>query len=232
MKRTISRSLSTSALLLGLASLPAWAQLQPQANVDAEQYDSGVSRLPGLRTATSFNWTGYAVQGSSFTDVYAYWYVPSVNCEFLPTAGSDFWVGFDGLGLPSTGAHPEQAGTSSDCVAGSPTYYMWGQFSKEIRQVCSQVSVGDYMKAEVTYDPSSQKFSTMVTDESNSGIPPAWVSRLPCRARSEHRRNGLSKRAKLTLPISWDSRAFSVPMRRTQPMQAESKISHRPSLSA
>lgn len=79
----------------------------------------------------SYNWSGYAVTGSSgaVTDVKGSWIVPSVNCKTTPTGYSAFWVGIDGF----TSASVEQIGTDSDCVSATgktatPTYYAWFEF--------------------------------------------------------------------------------------------------------
>lgn len=182
-KRTFSmlfvmgpKLLGGSAMLLGLATPSIWAQLPPQADAMARRHGSGLGRPSGPGVPTLENWAGYAVAGQSFTHVYASWKVPRVNCNVSPIALSDFWVGFDGLenadGAAKFGRHPEQAGTSSDCKAsGTQHYYMWSQLTSN-NFLCSDVSAGDWITAEVSYDTATDMFISKVTDVSKRQIPP------------------------------------------------------------
>jgi len=118
----------------------------------------------------SENWSGYAVTGSSFTQVLGSWTVPSVNCAETPATRSSnvyasFWVGIDGY----TSNTVEQIGTDSDCdytkQGSDATYYAWYEFypsfSYEIPSV--PVSPGDEMSAEVNY--SGTEFTVTITDK-------------------------------------------------------------------
>jgi hypothetical protein len=80
----------------------------------------------GRGSATSTNWSGYAVTGptGSVSDVKASWYVPSVSCPLSPNQYASFWVGIDGY----TSNTVEQIGTDSDCQNGTPVYYVWYEF--------------------------------------------------------------------------------------------------------
>jgi hypothetical protein len=48
------------------------------------------------RTATSTNWSGYAVTGSGLKSVSASWVEPTGHCNSSGTQYSSFWVGLDG----------------------------------------------------------------------------------------------------------------------------------------
>jgi len=156
----------------------------------------------------SYNWSGYAVSGSSgaVTDAKGSWIVPTANCTTTPTGYSAFWVGIDGFSSDSV----EQTGTDSDCVSltgknGTPTYYAWFEFypnpSYEI-QFSHGIQPGDLMTAEVTYagqttgaghrGPGAQ-FTVTITDVTKgetytvtSTAPSAnessaeWIAEAPC----------------------------------------------------
>ena len=74
-------------------------------------------------TASSTNWSGYAVTGASksVTFVGGTWTVPAVQSCTSTNTYSSFWVGIDGFNSNSV----EQLGTDSDCSSGSATYYAW-----------------------------------------------------------------------------------------------------------
>jgi len=87
----------------------------------------GMPRLRANSTASSTNWSAYAVTGGSgaFTDAKGSWVQPAVTCSRRQTAYSSFWVGLDGANSNSV----EQLGTDSDCSRGTPTYYAWWRCS-------------------------------------------------------------------------------------------------------
>jgi hypothetical protein len=77
----------------------------------------------GDGTATSTNWSGYAVTGILL----------HLGRRFLDCAHSHlhfgdqyaaFWVGLDGYSSSTV----EQTGTDSDCVGKNPSYYAWYEF--------------------------------------------------------------------------------------------------------
>jgi hypothetical protein len=80
----------------------------------------------GRGSATSNNWSGYAVTGptGSVSDVKASWYVPKVSCPASPNQYASFWVGIDGYSSNTV----EQIGTDSDCQNGKAVYYVWYEF--------------------------------------------------------------------------------------------------------
>jgi hypothetical protein len=117
----------------------------------------GRPRIASHGTASSTNWSGYAVTGATgaFSDVKASWVQPSVTCGRRQTAYSSFWVGLDGYSSNSV----EQLGTDSDCSRGRPTYYGWWEMypnpSVELSTSAYPVSPGDTLTAEVHYTGSS-----------------------------------------------------------------------------
>src|SRR5215469_7974977 len=58
----------------------------------------GGPRIRSDGTASSTNWSGYAVTGSNgaYSDVQGSWVEPSATCGRRQTAYSSFWVGLDG----------------------------------------------------------------------------------------------------------------------------------------
>ena len=78
--------------------------------------------------ATSSNWAGYAVTGSTaataFKRVFAAWVQPQATCVPGQETYSAFWVGLGGYNAGSQAL--EQVGTEADCsVGGQPTYSVW-----------------------------------------------------------------------------------------------------------
>lgn len=103
-----------------------------------------------LAAGTSTNWSGYAVSGTSATDVIGTWSEPSVTCAAGENSWSSPWVGIDG----DTSKTVEQIGTDSDCRNGTPTYYAWYEmYPKSLVVAPITVSPGDSLTGEVTYAP-------------------------------------------------------------------------------
>jgi hypothetical protein len=131
-----------------------------------------------VQTASSANWAGYVVGGSSsstqFKSVSGSWEAPTAKC----TSGqgySSFWVGLGGSSGGSSSASDagswadpssgmgsdsssstslEQAGTEADCNAsGSPTYSAWYELvpSGPVT-VDMAVHPGDHITSKVTVD--------------------------------------------------------------------------------
>ena len=128
-----------------------------------------------VQTASSANWAGYVVGGSSsatqYKSVSGSWVAPTVKC----TSGqgySSFWVGLGGSGSssdsssmsdPSSGTGSssstslEQAGTEADCnTDGSATYSAWYELVPSAPvKVGMTVHPGDHITSKVTVDGSS-----------------------------------------------------------------------------
>jgi len=115
----------------------------------------------GDGTATSSNWSGYAVTGSSFTSAEGSWVVPTAKCS-SGTQYAAFWVGIDGYERSSRTV--EQTGTDSDCDGGRPNYYAWYEFYPKFPVNLSMaVKPGDRMSAKVSY--SGSEFTITITNE-------------------------------------------------------------------
>jgi Peptidase A4 family len=138
-----------------------------------------------VQTASSANWAGYVVGGSSsatrYKSVSGSWVVPTVKC----TSGqsySSFWVGLGGSGSGSSSTSAsdsgswsdpssmsgsasgsssstslEQAGTEADCGAdGSATYSAWYELVPSPPvKVGLSVHPGDHVTSKVTVDGSN-----------------------------------------------------------------------------
>jgi hypothetical protein len=203
----LSKTLSISGISLFLAISSAFAQ---QASVPAANPDEGViasrqhaprrvypnstpRKIGDVTVEDSTNWSGYAVEGTSFTKALASWTVPTVTCSKTPNTYSSFWVGIDGW----TSSTVEQTGTDSDCNGSSPSYYAWYEFypnpSIEITSVT--VSPGNHISASVSY--SGSQFTITITNETtgksyskSSSVSGAkrtsaeWIAEAPCCTRS------------------------------------------------
>jgi hypothetical protein len=145
--------------------------------------------VDNITVEDSTNWSGYAVEGASFTKALASWTVPTVTCSKTPNTYSSFWVGIDGW----TSSTVEQTGTDSDCNGSRASYYAWYEFypnpSIEITSV--PVSPGNHISASVTY--SGTQFTITLINETtgksyskSSAVSGAqrtsaeWIAEAPC----------------------------------------------------
>jgi hypothetical protein len=189
--------------LLALAVLPALAQVPSQ--IASTPNDSFVPRqhaprkvytktsprvIDNVTVEDSTNWSGYAVEGSSFTKALGSWTVPTVNCSTTPNTYSSFWVGIDGW----TSSTVEQTGTDSDCDGRTPHYYAWYEFYPAASVLISSVPVspGNHISATVTWN-SGSSFTVTVTNESTgksfsktgtvrgaARTSAEWIAEAPC----------------------------------------------------
>jgi hypothetical protein len=135
-----------------------------------------------VQTASSANWAGYVVGGSSsstqFKSVSGSWVAPTVKCS-SGQGFSSFWVGLGGSdgsassmsdsgswsdpsGMSGSGSDSgsgsstslEQTGTEADCNAnGSPTYSAWYELVPSAPvKVDMAVHPGDHITSKVTVD--------------------------------------------------------------------------------
>jgi len=101
-------------------------------------------------TATSTNWSGYAVTGANgaFHSVSASWTEPTATCSSRRAQYASFWVGLDGYNSNSV----EQTGTDSDCSGRTPQYYGWYEMYPAFPvNFSNTVRPGDAMSASVTF---------------------------------------------------------------------------------
>jgi hypothetical protein len=112
-----------------------------------------------VQTASSANWAGYVVGGSSsgtkFKSVSGSWVVPTAKCS-SGQGDSSFWVGIGGSGSSDTQAL-EQDGTEVDCNSdGSASYFAWYEMvpSPPVK-VDMAVHAGDHITAKVSVDGSN-----------------------------------------------------------------------------
>jgi hypothetical protein len=131
---------------------PVTALAQSKASAKPAIVYHGVPRIRADGTASSTNWSGYAVASGTYTDVKGSWVEPTATCSRRSTAYSSFWVGLDGYNSNSV----EQLGTDSDCSRGTPTYYGWYEMypnpSIELSPSQYPVTHGDTLTAEVKYN--------------------------------------------------------------------------------
>lgn len=104
------------------------------------------------RTASSSNWSGYAVTGASYADVTATWSEPRADCKAAEggLTASAFWVGLGGDSASSDAL--EQAGTEADCSAqGAASYFAWYELVPAAAvRVALPVAPGDRIRATVS----------------------------------------------------------------------------------
>jgi hypothetical protein len=146
----------------------------------------------GDGTATSTNWSGYAVLGASFTWAKGSWVVPAATCSGVTSDQyASFWVGLDGYNSNTV----EQTGTDSDCVGGTPNYYAWYEFypSASFNVDNFPVAPGDVIAAAVYYSATTDRFTVQITNETTGltftkGARVAgalrssaeWITEAPC----------------------------------------------------
>ncbi len=179
----LSNSTLTTIALMAL-SLLTLMSVSPSLQLTA------TPRIHG-GTATSLNWSGYAVTGStgSVTDAKGSWTVPSIVGSCPSTSQySSFWVGIDGFNSNTV----EQTGTDSDCQNGAPRYYAWFEFYPHPSFIINSVTIhpGDHVSAEAKYSngkfvvsitdvTSGQSFSTSSTVHSAQRSSAEWIAEAP-----------------------------------------------------
>lgn len=139
----------------------------------------------------SSNWAGYAVTGSSFTDVKGTWVQPAATCTGPLPSYAAFWVGLGGFAGGSGGL--EQTGTESDCADGQAVYNVWYELLPDSSvSVPVTVSPGDTISAEVSVDGATvtltitdvttdQTFTTQQTPSLIDTSSAEWIAEAPSR---------------------------------------------------
>jgi hypothetical protein len=149
-------------------------------------------------SASSTNWAGYAVSGSTFTDVKGTWVQPAADCSGAELASySAFWVGLGGLTGGNGGL--EQTGTETDCRNGQAVYAAWYELLPDGSvSVPLTISAGDTISAEVSVDgalvtftltdvTTGQTFSTQATPAVLDISSAEWIAEAPSACYSANR---------------------------------------------
>lgn len=187
-------------ILGALALAPAFAQVSNVSLSQTTTERTTPRRFGPIRdkfergdgTASSTNWSGYAVLGSSFTSAYGSWKVPTATCSGVRGYQyAAFWVGLDGYSSDTV----EQTGTLSDCSGRNPSYYAWYEFYPEnlVEITSFAINPGDVISASVVYNPSNAEFTVTITDETTGGTystsstvsgaarsSAEWIAEAPC----------------------------------------------------
>jgi hypothetical protein len=165
----------------------------------AKANNPGHGKTPLSSVQTSLDWAGYAVTGTTFTNVAGSWTQPTATCPKNQLQEAAFWVGIDGYA--STDPTVQQIGTDSDCTkakgkaAGGPHYYAWYQLYPQSDVVLSSstypVAAGDAITASVSASGSAYTLSisdgskwhysisqTPQTQPQNSSAE--WIVEAPC----------------------------------------------------
>jgi hypothetical protein len=130
------------------------AQAQPvfhhAPNRPAPRVGPGPAVVNGVTSEGSYNWGGYVVEGTDFTNAKGSWTVPTVDCAKSPNAWVSLWVGIDGWSSDTV----EQTGTSTWCNKTTANYSAWYELypAGSVTIPTITVSPGDKMSAEITYD--------------------------------------------------------------------------------
>jgi Peptidase A4 family len=122
---------------------------------------AGVGKLKN-GAEESYNWGGYGVTGTNFTNATGSWIVPTMDCAKSPNSAVAIWVGIDGLNSSSV----EQTGVGVVCEHATAVYYAWYEFYPNPSYTISTITVhpGDVFSASVSYSSGSGEFSTTITD--------------------------------------------------------------------
>jgi len=127
---------------------------RPRLSLRVEELEGRLMLSAAPLTATSSNWSGYAVEtnlnqpaAKAVTAVAGSWQVPAVTGA--GTAYSSVWVGIDGY----SSATVEQVGTEQDIVNGRAQYYAWYEMypSYSVAITSLTIHAGDTITASVTY---------------------------------------------------------------------------------
>jgi hypothetical protein len=121
----------------------------------------GAHSVRGNVSATSTNWSGFAVHSGTYKSVSSSWTEPTGHCSGNSGAKySSFWVGLDGYSSQSV----EQTGSEVDCNGGSPVYYAWYEmYPAGSVEISHPVSPGDHFTGSVTFN-SGSSFTLKLTD--------------------------------------------------------------------
>jgi peptidase A4-like protein len=149
-------------------------------------------------SASSANWAGYAVSGSTFTDVKGTWVEPAADCSATGTSSyAAFWVGLGGLSGGNGGL--EQVGTESDCRNDRAVYAAWYELLPDGSvSIPMTISAGDTISAEVSVDggvatltladvTTGQTFTTQATPSILDISSAEWIAEAPSACFSANR---------------------------------------------
>src|SRR5579864_69516 len=151
-----------------------------------------------LAAAASSNWAGYAVSGSTFTDVKGTWVQPAVTCPTVGSTHAAFWVGLGGFTDDMDTGGLEQTGTEADCEDGQASYNAWYEILPDASvTVPVDVSAGDTISAEVSIDgadatltvtdvTTDQTFTTTATPAVLDTSSAEWIAEAPSRCFGSH----------------------------------------------
>jgi hypothetical protein len=141
------------------------------AAVPSPSHESGPNVF-AVSSVTSSNWAGYVARNTSghathtVTMSAGTWVQPGVNCSAGKQTDVSTWVGIHGYSTTTV----EQTGSSGDCNGGVVSYYAWYELYPAPSQTISSLNVhsGDTLSACVNYSSSTEKFTMMIRDGSQS----------------------------------------------------------------
>jgi Peptidase A4 family len=166
----------------------------------------GAAAANDVQQATSANWSGYVVGGSSssktFSSVSGGWTEPTANCSSASSSSySAFWVGLGGSGsnqtqdVSTSGSSQtslEQAGTETDCSSdGTAEYFAWYELvpAAPVRlnlavkpgdKMYTRVSVADQQTTVQLTDKTTGQSVTKTLSSPNPDTSSAeWIAEAP-----------------------------------------------------
>lgn len=166
-----------SSLMVGAVALGGISSASPVATGAGEFH---APRIPGPEPAlrperqsvfqswTSRNWSGYALTGSSITNVVGNWTVPQVQTPATAKRKNRFsssWVGIDGF----NNSDLIQAGTEQDWVHRTKVYQAWWEILPAAETPITTLTIhpGDAMSVSITEGVSSTW--TIVVSDTTTG---------------------------------------------------------------
>jgi len=127
----------------------------------------------GLGAATtgsaSLNWAGNIANGHPYSNAQAYWKVPLGSANPGDQAYSSSWVG---IGQGKSSALPLiQAGTESDTVLGTHTFYLWWEVYPEVgsQTITASTTAGDTIYTKITAGTNTATFQVLDETKGTGG---------------------------------------------------------------
>jgi hypothetical protein len=125
---------------------------------------AGTQAVTSDQPWTARNWSGYALDDSSYTDVVGSWTVPTVNAPQHHKKARQYsatWVGIDGF---NGGSDLIQAGTEQDWANGTASYGAWWEILPAPETPIASITVHPDDNMTVSIAQGSPDWTITVTD--------------------------------------------------------------------
>ena len=182
----ISAPVSAPALAAaGIVNAPRQVA-NPGQGPHGNGHGHGGTASPSAYGWASSNWSGYALDTSTYSAITGQWVVPTVSRTKGPTYSSS-WIGIDGF----NNSNLIQTGTEQDYASGGAQYYAWWEILPAAEtEISYPVAAGDHMSASIVNDGNGDwtitltditqnwTFST-VQAYSGPGTSAEWIEEAP-----------------------------------------------------